>query len=52
MSDDAPRDERAERRERRRKARREAMRKHGATTGEAYRNAILKRLKKHAHRRP
>ena len=47
MTDDAPRDERAERRERRRKARREAMRKHGATTGETYRNAILKRLKKH-----
>ncbi len=52
MSDDAPRDERAERRERRRKARRDAMRKHGATTGEAYRNAVLKRLKKDARRRP
>ena len=46
MSEDAPRDERAERRDRRRTARREAMRKHGATTGETYRNAILKRLKK------
>ena len=52
MTDDAPRDERAARRERRLKARREAMRKHGATTGEAYRNAMLKRLKKNAHRRP
>jgi hypothetical protein len=48
MTGDSLRDERAERRERRRKARREAMRKHGATTGEAYRNAILKRLKKRA----
>ena len=47
MSEDAPRDERAERRDRRLAARRDAMRKHGATTGETYRNAILKRLKKH-----
>ncbi len=46
MNGDAPRDERAERRERRLQARRDAMRKHGATTGEAYRNAVLKRLKK------
>ncbi len=48
---EGPRDERAERRERRLKARREAMRKHGATTGAAYRNAILKRLKKNAGKR-
>jgi hypothetical protein len=47
-----PRDERAEQRHRRQEARREAMRKHGATTGEAYRNAILKRLKKHAGKKP
>ena len=46
--DDHPRDERADRRERRRQAKRDAMRKHGATTGEAYRNAILKRLRKNA----
>ena len=46
MTDDAPRDERAERRERRKQARRDAMRKHGATTGPVYRNAVLKRLKK------
>ncbi len=44
--DDEPRDARAERRERRRKARQEAMRKHGATLGEVYRNAILKRQRK------
>ena len=42
-----PRDDRAERRDRRREAKRDAMKKHGATTGEAYRNAILKRLRKH-----
>ena len=48
--DEAPRDERAERRDRRRKARRDAMRKHGATTGETYRNAVLKRLKKSGNR--
>jgi hypothetical protein len=47
-ADEQPRDERAERRERRRAAKRDAMRKHGATTGEAYRNAILKRLRKSA----
>ncbi len=46
--DDHPRDERADRRERRREAKRDAMKKHGATTGEAYRNAILKRLRKSA----
>jgi hypothetical protein len=50
MSDDAPRDERAERRDRRRAARRDAMRKHGATTGETYRNAVLNRLKKTANK--
>jgi hypothetical protein len=51
VSDEAPRDERAERRDRRRTARREAMRKHGATTGETYRNAVLKRLKKSVRKR-
>ena len=43
--DGEPRDERAERRDRRRQAKRDAMRKHGATTGEVYRNAVLKRLR-------
>jgi hypothetical protein len=51
VTEDSPRDERAERRERRQQARRDAMRKHGATTGEAYRNAVLKRLKKRAGRK-
>jgi hypothetical protein len=44
----APRDGRAERRDRRRQAERERMKKHGARTGEVYRNAILKRLRKKA----
>ncbi|HLB23101.1 MAG TPA: hypothetical protein VJP07_03320 [Dehalococcoidia bacterium] len=48
--DDGPRDERAERRERRRQARKEAMRKHGATLGVVYRNAILKRQRKNRPR--
>ena len=47
--DESPhRDERAERREQRRASERERMRKHGARTGETYRNAILKRLRKKA----
>jgi hypothetical protein len=46
--DDLTGDERAERRERRQRAKRERMRKHGARTGEAYRNAVLKRLRKNA----
>jgi hypothetical protein len=50
--DDAPRDERADRRERRRQAKRDAVRKHGARLGEVYRNAILKRLRKPARKRP
>lgn len=45
---DAPRDERAERRERRRQAERERMQKHGARTGEVYRDAIVKRLRERA----
>jgi len=49
-SDDHPRDERAERRERRRQAKRNAIRKHGATLGEVYRNAILKRRRKYRRR--
>jgi hypothetical protein len=48
MSEREPRDERAERRDKRRRARRDRMKKHGATTGPAYRNAILKRLRKQA----
>lgn len=42
------RDERAERRERRKGAERERMKKHGARTGETYRNAVLKRLRRNA----
>jgi hypothetical protein len=48
MSDSEPRDERADRRDERKRAKRERMKKHGATTGPAYRNAILKRLRKRA----
>jgi hypothetical protein len=49
MSDEpAHRDERAERRERRRERERQRMKKHGARTGEVYRNAVLKRLKERA----
>jgi hypothetical protein len=43
--DEERRDVRAERRAQRQKAKREAMRKHGATTGEVYRNAVLKRMR-------
>jgi hypothetical protein len=46
-----PRDERAERRDTRRQRERERIKKHGAKTGEVYRNAILKRLKKKAGKR-
>lgn len=45
---DHPRDSRADRREQRRQSQRERIRKHGARTGEVYRNAILKRLRKKA----
>ena len=45
------RDERAERREQRQRAKRERMRKHGASTGAAYRNAVLKRLRRNAGKR-
>jgi hypothetical protein len=51
MNDEHPRDDQAERRERRQQAKRDRMKKHGASTGEAYRNAILKRLRKKAGRR-
>jgi hypothetical protein len=51
MNGEPPRDERAERRERRRQAARGRMRKHGATTGAVYRDAILKRLRKKAGRK-
>jgi hypothetical protein len=50
VNDDAPRDERADRRDRRKHAKRERMKKHGAGTGPAYRNAVLKRLRKRAGR--
>ncbi len=43
-----PHDERAARRDQRREAERDRMKKHGATTGAVYRNAVLKRLRKHA----
>ena len=45
------RDERAVRREQRQRAKRERMRKHGASTGAAYRNAVLKRLRRKAGKR-
>lgn len=48
MSEQEPRDEGAERRDKRRRAKLERMKKHGASTGPAYRNAILKRLRKNA----
>ena len=48
MNENGPRDERAERRDRRRQAEHERMKKHGARTGEVYKNAILKRLRKKA----
>jgi hypothetical protein len=47
----SPRDERAERRDRRRQRERDRIKKHGAKTGEVYRNAIIKRLKKKAGKR-
>jgi hypothetical protein len=52
VNEQPPRDERAERRDSRRQAERERMKKHGARTGEVYRNAILKRLRKKAGKRP
>jgi hypothetical protein len=51
VTDEAPRDERAERREARLLAKRERMPSHGRTTAAVYRNAILKRLKKKAGRK-
>ena len=51
-TDETPGDARAERRDRRRQAKRDRMRKHGASTGQAYRNAILKRLRKTAGKKP
>lgn len=46
MSEDAvPGDERAARRDRRKQAERERMQKHGARTGELYRQAVTKRLR-------
>jgi hypothetical protein len=45
VTNDTPRDERAERRERRKRAERERMKKHGARTGEVYRQAVIKRLR-------
>jgi hypothetical protein len=51
MTDEPPADERAARRERRKQAERERMRKHGATLGQSYRNAIINRLRKKAGKR-
>jgi len=48
VNEQPPRDERAERRDQRRQSERERMKKHGGRTGEVYRNAILKRLRKKA----
>jgi hypothetical protein len=45
MTDEAPRDERAERRARRKQAERDRMKKHGARTGDVYRQAVLQRLR-------
>jgi hypothetical protein len=51
VNDESPRDERAARRDQRRERERERIKKHGAKTGEVYRNAILKRLRKKAGKR-
>ena len=52
MNDEpAHRDGRYDRREQRRERERQRMRKHGARTGEVYRNAILKRLRAKAGKR-
>lgn len=51
MNGPEPRDDRADRRDRRRQAKRDRMKKHGASTGPAYRNALLKRLRKNAGRK-
>jgi hypothetical protein len=51
MSEQAPRDERAERRARRKQAERERMPKHGARAAETYRNAILKQTRKPRRKR-
>jgi len=45
VTEEQPRDERAERRDRRKQAERERMKKHGARTGEIYRQAVTKRLR-------
>jgi hypothetical protein len=45
VTEDAHGDERAERRDRRKQAERERMKKHGARTGEIYRQAVTKRLR-------
>ena len=45
MTGEHPRDERAERRDRRKQAERERMKKHGARTGDIYRQAVTKRLR-------
>jgi hypothetical protein len=48
---DEPRDERAERRASRKRSERERMKKHGARTGDVYRQAVLKRLRTIASRK-
>ena len=45
MTEEHPRDERAERRDQRKQSERERMKKHGARTGEVYRQAVIKRLR-------
>jgi hypothetical protein len=45
VTNETPRDERAERRERRKQSERERMKKHGARTGDVYRQAVIKRLR-------
>jgi len=51
VTEQAPRDERAERRARRKQAERDRMKKHGARTGETYRRAVTKRLRDIAARK-
>jgi len=45
VNEEPPLDQRAERRDRRREAERARIKKHGARTGDMYRQAVLKRLR-------
>jgi hypothetical protein len=51
VTEEQPRDERAERRDRRRQAERDRIKKHGARTGEIYRQAVTKRLREIASKK-